>query len=168
MWPLARPHSVVNIPAGCRRLGVPDATARPWSTWIKSHSPPVGRYVQDFSHWLEQRGFTTRTIRRCLFGATQFTAWAEAAGIAVHSLEATSLEAFCGYLTQHDQLRYASGNPTPRCMGAHHFLGYVRDTCICHAWHIHVYLKYRIMPSYYLKPSSPPEKISFACLSYLT
>src|SRR5438132_7477450 len=35
-----------NIKAGCRRLGVPDATARPWSTWIKSHSPPVGRYVQ--------------------------------------------------------------------------------------------------------------------------
>jgi len=32
----------------------------------------------------------------------------------------------------------------------------------------HLYLKYRIMPSYYLKLSSPPEKISFACLSYLT
>ena len=74
---------------------------------------PAGPYLDDFSHWLEQRGFTTRTIRRCLFGATQFTAWAEAAGIAVQRLEATSLEAFCGYLTQHDQLRYASGNPTP-------------------------------------------------------
>jgi len=49
-----------------------------------------------------------------------------------------------------------------------HLSGYLRNTCICHAWHIHVYLKYRIMPSYYLKPSSPPEKISFACLSYLT
>jgi integrase/recombinase XerD len=87
---------------------------------------PAGPYLDDFSHWLEQRGFTTRTIRRCLFGATQFTAWAEAAGIAVQSLEATSLEAFCGYLTQHDQLRYASGTPTPRCMGAHHFLTFLR------------------------------------------
>ena len=86
---------------------------------------PAGPYLDDFSHWLEQRGFTTRTIRRCLFGATQFTAWAEAAGIAVQRLEATSLEAFCGYLTQHDQLRYASGNPTPRRMGAHHFLTFL-------------------------------------------
>jgi hypothetical protein len=24
---------------------------------------------------------------------------------------------------------------------------YVRDTNICHAWHIHVYLMYRIMPT---------------------
>src|SRR2546428_7112602 len=87
---------------------------------------PAGPYLDDFSHWLEQRGFTTRTIRRCLFGATQFTAWAEAAGLAVQRLDATSLEAFCGYLTQHDQLRYASGNPTPRCMGAHHFLTFLR------------------------------------------
>jgi hypothetical protein len=46
--------------------------------------------------------------------------------------------------------------------------GYVQSTCICYAWHIHVYLKYEIMPSYYLKLSSPPEKISFACLGYLT
>ena len=87
---------------------------------------PAGPYLDDFSHWLEKRGFTTRTIRRCLFGATQFTAWAEAAGIAVQSLDATSLEVFCGYLTQHDQRRYASGNPTPRCMGAHHFLTFLR------------------------------------------
>ena len=26
-------------------MGVQDATARPWRTWIKGHSPPVGRYV---------------------------------------------------------------------------------------------------------------------------
>ena len=28
-----------------------------------------------------------------------------------------------------------------------HILGYVRDTCISHAWHIHCYLKYWIMPT---------------------
>src|SRR5215471_8781146 len=50
MSPLVRPNSGGNIKAGCRRLGVPDATARPWSTWIKSHSPPVGRYVQFPQH----------------------------------------------------------------------------------------------------------------------
>ena len=44
---------------------------------------PAGPYLDEFSQWLEQRGFTTRTIRRCLFGATQFTMWAAAAGIAV-------------------------------------------------------------------------------------
>jgi site-specific recombinase XerD len=83
---------------------------------------PAGPYLNDFSHWLEKRGFTTRTIRRCLFGATQFAAWAEAVGIAVHSLDATILDAFRGDLAKHGQLRYASGNPTARCMGAHHFL----------------------------------------------
>src|SRR5262245_52168266 len=46
MWPSARPNSAVNIQAVCPRLGVQDAMARPWSTSIKSHSPPVGRYVQ--------------------------------------------------------------------------------------------------------------------------
>ncbi len=86
---------------------------------------PTGPYLDDFSHWLEKRGFTTRTIRRCLFGATQFAAWAAAAGIPVPCLDATSLEAFRCYLAQHDQLRYASGNPTSRCMGAHHFLTFL-------------------------------------------
>jgi hypothetical protein len=86
---------------------------------------PAGPYLDEFSQWLAQRGFTTRTIRRCLFGATQFTLWAAAAGIAVQRLDATHLEEFRGYLAQHGQLHYASGNPTPRCMGAHHFLAFL-------------------------------------------
>jgi site-specific recombinase XerD len=86
---------------------------------------PAGPYLDEFSQWLEKRGFTPRTIRQCLFGATQFTAWAKAAGIAVQSLDATSLDEFRCYLAKHDQLRYASGNPTPRCMGAHHFLSFL-------------------------------------------
>src|SRR5215475_373707 len=45
MWPSARPNSAVNIQAVCPRLGVQDAMARPWSTSIKSHNPPAGRYV---------------------------------------------------------------------------------------------------------------------------
>ena len=59
MSPLVRPNSGGNIKAGCRRLGVPDATARPWSTWIKSHSPPVGRYVQHYPS--KQNGVTLHT-----------------------------------------------------------------------------------------------------------
>jgi len=86
---------------------------------------PAGPYLDEFSQWLEKRGFTPRTIRRCLFGATQFTAWAKAAGIAVQSLDATSLDEFRGYLAQHGQLRYASGRPTSRCMGAYHFLSFL-------------------------------------------
>src|SRR4029434_6530046 len=31
----------------CRRWGVPDVTAKPWSTSRQSPSPPRGRYVQD-------------------------------------------------------------------------------------------------------------------------
>ena len=86
---------------------------------------PAGPYLDEFSQWLAQRGFTTRTIRRCLFGATQFTLWASAAGIAIQRLDATHLEEFRGYLAQHGQLHYASGNPTPRCMGAYHFLALI-------------------------------------------
>jgi len=51
--------------------------------------------------------------------------WAEAAGIAVPSLDATRLEEFRCCLAQHGQLKYASGNPTPRCMGAHHFFAFL-------------------------------------------
>ena len=38
MWPSVRPNFAGNIPAGCPRLGVPDATARLWSTLSKSPS----------------------------------------------------------------------------------------------------------------------------------
>lgn len=86
---------------------------------------PAGPYLDEFSQWLEQRGFTTRTIRRCLFGATPFALWAAAAGIAVPRLDATRLEEFRCYLVQHGQRQYASGNPTPRCMGAHHFFAFL-------------------------------------------
>jgi len=86
---------------------------------------PTGPYLDDFSQWLEKRGFTTRTIRRCLFGATQFATWAEAASIPVPCLDTTSLEAFRCSLAQHNRLRYASGNPTSHCMGAHHFLTFL-------------------------------------------
>ena len=71
---------------------------------------PAGPYLDAFSQWLEKHGFATRTIRRCLFGAMQFATWAEAAGIAVQALDATSLDAFHGYLAQRGQLRYTSGN----------------------------------------------------------
>jgi site-specific recombinase XerD len=86
---------------------------------------PAGPYLEDFSQWLAQRGFTTRTIRRCLFGATQFTLWAETAGLAVPRLDATHLEAFHSALAQQGQRHYASGNPTSRCMGAQHFLAFL-------------------------------------------
>jgi hypothetical protein len=36
--------------------------------------------------------------------------------------------------------------------GMKHKTEYVRDRCICHAWHIHVYLNHQIMPSYCLFP----------------
>jgi integrase/recombinase XerD len=86
---------------------------------------PAGPYLDDFSHWLEKRGFTTRTIRHCLFGATQYAVWAEAVGVPVQDLDATILDAFRDDLAKHGQLRYVSGNPTARCMGAHHFLTFL-------------------------------------------
>jgi len=89
------------------------------------YAGPAGPYLDDFSHWLEARGFTTRTVRRCLFGATQFAVWAEAAGITTPRLDATILAEFRCDLAKHGQLRSASGNPTARCMGAQHFLTFL-------------------------------------------
>ena len=43
---LEQPNGAVSIRAACRRLGAQDVTARPWNTPTKSHSPPVGRFVQ--------------------------------------------------------------------------------------------------------------------------
>ena len=63
MWPSVRPNFVVNIRAGCPRLGAQDVTARPWRTSIKSHSPPAGRYVRTSAHWLAVRVSALR--RRC-------------------------------------------------------------------------------------------------------
>src|SRR5215813_11063603 len=63
MWPSARPNSAVNIQAVCPRLGVQDAMARPWSTSIKSHSPPAGRYVHT-SHITRGGKTYTRHLRR--------------------------------------------------------------------------------------------------------
>jgi integrase/recombinase XerD len=107
---------------------------------------PAGPYLDEFSQWLEQRGFTTRTIRRCLFGATQFTMWAAAAGIAVQRLDATHLEEFRCYLAQHGQLQYASGTPTPRCMGAHHFFAFLSAQGIVSAFAV-------------AAPSAPPPTL---------
>ena len=86
---------------------------------------PAGPYLDDFRHWLEKRGVTTRTIRPWLFGATQYAAWAEAAGVPVQSLDATILDAFRDALAKHGRRRYVSGNPTARCIGAHHFLTFL-------------------------------------------
>ncbi|ETX06169.1 hypothetical protein [Candidatus Entotheonella palauensis] len=94
-------------------------------TRITYAAGPAGPYLDEFSHWLEKRGFTPLTIRRCLFGADQFTSWAQTAGIAVQNLDATSLDAFRTHLAKHGQLRYTSGHSTPRCMGAHHFLSFL-------------------------------------------
>src|SRR5713226_5639182 len=88
---------------------------------------PAGPYLDDFSHWLEQRGFSTRTVRDRLCGAAQFASWAETAGVAVQGLHMAVLHDFRRYLTQNGQLRYASGNSTARYLGAQHFLTFLRD-----------------------------------------
>ena len=94
-------------------------------TRTMSAAAPAGPYLDELSQWLEPRGFTTRTIRRCLVGATQFTLWAAAAGIAVPRVDATRLEEFRCDRAQHGQRPYASGNPTPRGMGAHHCFAFL-------------------------------------------
>jgi hypothetical protein len=90
-----------------------------------SAAAPAGPYLEEFSQWREPRGCTTRTRRRCLFGATPFTRWAAAAGIAGQRLAATHLEEFRCDLAPHGQRHYASGHPTPRGMGAQHCFAFL-------------------------------------------
>ena len=54
---------------------------------------PARPYLDDFPHWLEEHGFATRTIRRCLCGAVQFAGWAEAAGSMIQDSTAALLDA---------------------------------------------------------------------------
>ena len=95
------------------------------STWTTYYAGPAGPYLDAFSHWLEERGFTTQPIRRYLFGAAQFATWAEANGIAIQHLDTVILDAFRHYLAKYDQLRTHTGHPTARCLGAQHFLSFL-------------------------------------------
>jgi toxin ParE1/3/4 len=45
MWRSVQSNSVENILVACPRWGVPDVTARRWSTSRQSPSPPAGRFV---------------------------------------------------------------------------------------------------------------------------
>ena len=87
---------------------------------------PAGPYLDDLSHWLAQRGFSPRTVRDRLFGAKQFASWADTLGVAGQALHPAVLNDFRRYLAQNGQLRYASGNATVRCLGAQHFLTFLR------------------------------------------
>src|SRR6266446_2441442 len=59
---------------------------------------PVGPYLDEFTRWLEQRGYRRCCIRRYLRGAHRLSMWAEESSVSLPELTARSLEAFQVYL----------------------------------------------------------------------
>ena len=91
---------------------------------------PAGRYLDAFTHWLEQQGYRYDTIRHRLPGTAQFAAWAKSAGFDVQALTSTALIDFRDYLAEHGQLHYPCGTHSTRYIGAQHFLSFVQTTGI--------------------------------------
>jgi integrase/recombinase XerD len=62
----------------------------------------TGSYLDEFSRWLEQRGYQQSCIRRRLRGAHRLSMWAEEAAIPLPELNEQALAAFQVHLYAHD------------------------------------------------------------------
>ena len=85
---------------------------------------PAGPYLDDFSHWLEQRGFTTRTIRRCLFGQRSLPRGPRPLASRYNAWRPQALRRSAVILPSTTNCGMRQGIH-PRRMGAHHFLTFL-------------------------------------------
>jgi len=90
------------------------------------YSGPAGPYLDEFTHWLEQRGYLHETIRRRLHGAAQFVTWAQTTGCPLRSLSPTTLENFRHHLSAHGQLFRSRGQHSVCWLGAQLFFEFLQ------------------------------------------
>ena len=90
------------------------------------YAGPAGPYLDEFTHWLEQRGYLHETIRRRLQGAAQCVTWAQTAGCHLRSLSPTALENFRHHLAAHGQLFRSRGQHAVCWLGAQLFFEFLQ------------------------------------------
>jgi integrase/recombinase XerD len=90
------------------------------------YSGPAGPYLDEFTHWLEKRGYRHEPIRRRLQGAAQFVTWAQTIGCNLQSLSPHTLENFRHHLSKHGQLVHSGGQYGVRWLGAQLFFEFLQ------------------------------------------
>jgi len=97
------------------------------TTQATYYSGPAGPYLDEFTNWLEQRGYRHETIRYRLQGAAQFVTWAQTTGCNLPSLSPATLDHFRCHLSKHHQLRHTGGQLSVRWLGAQLFFEFLQD-----------------------------------------
>jgi site-specific recombinase XerD len=113
---------------------------------------PVGPYLDEFTRWLEQRGYRRCCIRRYLRGAHRLSMWAEESSVSLPELNARSLEAFQVYLSTSNGLKSPGAYAMQLMRGTRHLVAFLEAT-------------HRITPSGPLEPTSaaPDLLVTFRC-----
>ena len=66
-------------------------------------------YLDDFTTWLESRGYGRICIRRHVREVVHFAIWAKTKGLAIHALNRDALTQLRDHLADHQSLRYPCG-----------------------------------------------------------
>jgi len=66
-------------------------------------------YLDDFTTWLESRGYGRSCIRRHVREVVHFAIWAKTKGLAIHALNRDALTQLRDHLADHQSLRYPCG-----------------------------------------------------------
>jgi len=96
------------------------------TTQATYYSGPAGPYLDEFTHWLEQRAYRHESIRRRLQGAAQFITWAQTSGCDLQSLSPATLENFRCHLSKHRQLVLSQGQHSVCWLGAQLFFEFLQ------------------------------------------
>jgi len=88
----------------------------------------AGPYLDEFSRWLEQRGYQRCCIRRRLRGAHRLSMWVEKTGVPLSELNEQALEAFQAHLYAHDGLKSPGAYALQLSRGARDLIAFLRVT----------------------------------------
>jgi integrase/recombinase XerD len=89
---------------------------------------PAGPCLDQFTDWLEERGYQSDRIHHLLRGVDRFSRWAHSAGLSAQELDAQALETFRQVLHSQQRLRYPSGSYSHLFVGARHFVTFLTVT----------------------------------------
>ncbi len=89
---------------------------------------PAGPHLEQFTDWLESRGYQPDRVLHLLRGVHRFSCWAHSAGLPLQALDGEALAAFRHHLHSERRLHYPSGNYGHLFMGARHFVTFLAAT----------------------------------------